>query len=156
MNKFDTLIRKANAYDVLHMAENMREIDKYECFAQAFMQPLEALTFSLNVSREVYAVIRTDTGYPIAMYGVGKRGIMDTETSVWLLCTDDIKDVKLRLMKSTLKRITEMETDTTLYNYVAEKNTRTLRWLKSIGFTIMDAKPYGVLGHNFHKVFLKV
>ena len=38
-----------------------------------------------------------------------------------------------------------------LYNYVDARNTQAIRWLRWLGFTIMDTEPYGLCGLPFHR-----
>jgi len=72
--------------------------------------------------------------------------------SPWMLGTNALRrhPVSLtRLAQRYLQRA--MQTTPHLINFVDARNTRSIHWLTSLGFSILPAEPYGVEGLPFHR-----
>lgn len=135
------------------MAHYMRDIDKREVWASGAMLPYDSLAFSLKMSDQCFAVIPPDSHIPIMMFGIGhKQSIFENKRQIWMLATDRIEEIPMTFLRHCGNYLTMIAEGSTVYNYVIEGNNKTLKWLYWLGFTILKAKPHGMLGYNFHYV----
>lgn len=135
------------------MAPHLRQIDIDEAWAIAAFKPLEALLYSVQDSAESWTVMFPDSDIPAFIFGIGRPGqILDSKRCVWLLGTPQIKRVSKQFIMESGDHLTMLAHGQTVYNYVLEGNSASLRWLKLLGFTIMEPKPYGWLNKPFHYV----
>lgn len=135
------------------MAPHMREMDKSEAWALAAFKPLDALVYSMESSSESWTVQFPDSDIPALMFGISKfKDLINPIRSIWLLGTPQISRVKKQFIQKSGDHLTMIAAGDTVYNYVMEGNTASLRWLKLLGFTIMPAEPYGWLNKPFHYV----
>lgn len=76
---------------------------------------------------------------------LGRRGVP------WMLGTDVVDRHPGALMKTCPRYIAGMLTQYPhLLNFVDARNTKSIRWLRRLGFTIHPAQPYGVAQLPFH------
>lgn len=138
------------------LADNIRKADAEEMWALGAWRPQEGVLFSLEQSTEAYTVVDADDpdGVPILMFGLGRtHDIFDNgNRSIWLLGTDRASHIKKRFIKECETYLLTMASGLTVYNFVLTTNEPSLRWLKWLGFTIMEAKPHGWLKKPFHYV----
>lgn len=138
------------------LAKNIRKADADEMWAQAGWRAEEGVVFSFEQSDEVYTVIDADEpdDVPLLMFGLGRsHDIIDSQNrSIWLLGTERAKLIKKRFVKECAAYMITMAAGYTVYNFVLSTNHESLRWLKWLGFTIMEAKPHGWLKKPFHYV----
>lgn len=135
------------------IAPHLREIDIDEIWSMCAMKPLDALLYSVQDSKEALTVMLPDSEVPVMMFGLGgAAGLLDRKRSVWLLGTEQISRVRKQFIIESGKYLETLAAGETVYNYVLEGNTASLRWLKMLGFSIMDAKPFGWLQKPYHYV----
>lgn len=139
-------VREAKLTDIAHLANNIRECDKQEVLAMSGVTPTKAFLQGYNHSDTPYVV--EWRGKAIAMFGVsgqkGKTGIP------WMLATNDIKGVRKQFIRGCKPYLDAMHTDyPILTNYVWEKNTLHIAWLKWLGFKFADHLPLGRNGEMF-------
>ena len=135
------------------MAPHLREIDIDEIWSMCAMKPLDALLYSVQDSKEAWTVLKPDTDIPVMMFGLGSAfNILDRKRSVWLLGTEQVQTVKRDFIMESGKYLATMAAGETVYNYVLQGNHQSLRWLKMLGFSIMEAKPFGWLQKPYHYV----
>ena len=131
------------------LAENMRWADCEEVWATAHLYPLQATLFSLEASRD--ATTGLADGCVVCMFGVGPAAIISTTGVPWLLTTDGVERHAKAFLRRNKKVVKEMlMTYPFLKNYVDERNTVAVRWLKWLGFDIMPSVPFGVEELPFH------
>jgi len=71
--------------------------------------------------------------------------------SPWMLGTPELDRHSRVLVRRTPEYIGRMlNAFPHLVNFVHAKNTTSVRWLRRLGFTLHDARPYGALGEPFH------
>ena len=135
------------------MAPHLRQIDVDEIWSMCAMKPLDALLYSVQDSKEAQTVMMPDSDIPVMMFGLGgAAGILNSKRSVWLLGTDQIRRVRKQFIMESGRYLETLAAGETVYNYVLQGNDASLRWLKMLGFSIMDAKPFGWLQKPFHYV----
>lgn len=133
-----------------YLSQNLRGIDVREMWLMHRYTPRIAIKSGAQLSDKCFVV--TADGIPVIIFGVEGEGLSD-RASIWMLATDQIK----RIQKSFLKRSRAVFLDLIndydmVYNYVYEKNSIALRWLKWLGFNIHEAEPTGAEGALFHLV----
>ncbi len=131
------------------LAENMRWPDCEEVWAAAHLYPLQATLLSLEASRD--ATTGLADGRVVCMFGVGPAAIISTTGIPWLLTTDGVERHARAFLKRNKAVVAAMRAKYPLLrNYVDERNTVAIKWLKWLGFEILPAEPFGVEGLPFH------
>ena len=134
---------------VLELAENMREADREEVWAAAHYTPEQAALFSLEASRDTTTGLAD--GKVVCMFGVGAAAIISTTGVPWLLTTDLVNKHAKPFLRRNKKVVKEMlVTYPFLRNYVDERNTVAIKWLRWLGFDVLPAVSYGLEGLDFH------
>ncbi|MGL5935027.1 MAG: phage protein Gp13 family protein [Cetobacterium sp.] len=128
-------VREVRGGDVTYIGRHMREADRREVYAASGLSQESALEQSVSMSNIACTVVGD---YPAAIFGV--YATSDSEAVVWLLGTDELtsKSLKRELLKQSrdyLDRLQEFRP--LLFNYVDERNTLHIRWLKWAGCTFI-------------------
>ena len=95
----------------------------------------EILNLCVDTSTDTYAVVDDDDGC-VALFGVRD---MDEDSGIpWFLsCELFFSKYKKRFIKEGPEYLKKLfGSKKHLYNYVSQDNTRSQRWLQSLGFTI--------------------
>ncbi|CAB4149598.1 hypothetical protein UFOVP555_12 [uncultured Caudovirales phage] len=83
-------------------------------------------------------------------------GLLGTRAAPWMLGTDVLDRHPGALMKTCPRYIAGMLSSYPhLLNFVDARNTRSIRWLKRLGFKILPAVPYGAAQLPFHLFEMK-
>ena len=125
-----------------YIGHNLRDADRVEVMLSDRLGPLDAVRQSWRASldAECHAVI-DDDGVPVALCGVSEGGL------IWLLCTDGLlasaanRRQFIREGKGWVNRC--LQRYGPLRNWVYAKNVGSIRWLKSLGFTVHQPAPFG-------------
>lgn len=126
---------------VAAVAEGARAEDAAEFWAAAHMLPLPGLLKCCEVSEESWCALAD--GEPLAIFGVGR--IADGVGAPWMLAHVRIGDARGDFMAACRAELARIhKTWAVLLNYVDARNLRSIRWLRSLGFTIGDPEPYGL------------
>lgn len=143
--------RPAAAGDVQIVAPKLRQQDVDEVKASSGLEPLEALQLSCLYSVEVNAIVASD-GEVIGLFGVTKTPDFLVGCP-WLLASDRLPEIRKDFLPQSLlwvKRINKQFP--VLRNYVDQRNTKAIRWLKYLGFTFVDLiEDYGVGKKPFYE-----
>jgi hypothetical protein len=125
------------------IAKRMRQADVDEIWAAAAVLPRPAIALSLDAA-DITGTWLID-GVPAAIGGV-RDGV------VWLLTTDLVDKHQRRFLMEAKRQFEDVKPMyDRLYNWVDARNTRSIRWLKWMGFTLDAPRPYGV----FRKPFIR-
>ena len=140
------MIRKANASDIMKLAENMREADKQEVEALTGLDPLAALSLGLFHSDVCWAGYGDD-GEIVGIWGITPV-VPNAVGSVWLLSTDAIKGYGRELIRDGSKWLDEQNAlYPVLTNVVTESNDVHIRLIKHLGFEFKEPiDNYGAAG----------
>jgi hypothetical protein len=83
-------------------------------------------------------------------------GLLGRRAAPWMMGTDVLDRHPGALMKVCPRYIAGMlSTYPHLLNFVDARNTRSVRWLKRLGFTLFPAVPYGAAQLPFHLFEMK-
>ena len=142
--------RLTSLEDLKYLAPRLRYEDKREILASVGMIPLDALLFSYSNSDLVFTIV-SPKDEAVAIFGVGR--LENGVGGVWLLATDNLKDIKFAFLKENKKVINFLNTKyKILWNFVDCRNSLHIKWLKWCGFKFINKQKYGVLNKPFYEV----
>lgn len=122
----------------------LRDADIEEIRASSRMNPEEALAFSLRTSSEAYLIMDDDTV-------IGACGVAPWENihSPWMLAADALNEKPMVFLR-TAKPLVNWWRDryTNLANFVHSKNTVSIKWLKWLGFRVLEDAPVFIYDPN--------
>lgn len=134
------------------LAANLRPADAAEMMASHGIEPLFGIQLARRHSPGTKAILSGDR--VVAMFGVAPMGA--GTASVWLLASGLVKRLPVAFMRTCREEIRHLtEAWGLLVNMVWEKNKQALRWLRALGFEVLEPVPYGVAGLPFHPVRLR-
>lgn len=147
----DLIVRYPTIFDIAHVGGNMRPADAAEVWASSRSEPLTAVAESVALSDLCWAA-EVD-GDVVALFGAAPLlGLIGRTAAPWMLGTPALDHNSVLLMKTCRGYIAQMrERYPHLLNYVDARNSRSIRWLKRLGFVVHPAEPYGPDGYPFHK-----
>ena len=131
----ENYVRKAELKDALELAPKMRIGDRKEIMATDGSTPLVSLVLPFTQKgAKIYSIIGTKSEGVIGMFGsspVKEKGY----GIVWLLSSEDLfKHIK-QFIKECPKWVHDMSKDYEhVYNFVDERNWKSLKWLQFLGF----------------------
>lgn len=134
------------------IAPRMRRNDVAEIMASHGHSAHTALELALIAGGPTFTAI--GYGQPVAMFGVHVKSALASTGNPWLLGTD----VLLKMTRELVALGAEA-TDAwarryhLLENYVHVNNTRSVRWLKHIGYSFDEPAPYGIAGEQFMRFY---
>lgn len=142
-----TQVVKARPEHIRTIAKRMREADRLEVYAAAGKTPGQALAFSLRKSSVAWTWIID--GRPELMFGVADLNILAGVGAPWLLGTDAVLSNQMEFLRSSHEWKNQLlQRYSTLRNFVDVRNDVSIRWLKWLGFSILE--PIEHRGHRFH------
>jgi hypothetical protein len=142
--KFEVV--KAKPEHIPPIAANLRQADINELWAVACVTGRDALERSLEASEVAGTWLVNDV--PACMAGVTRNG---DDGVIWLLATDAVDKYPRQFLQASRRGFESVQDKfDRLYNYIDVRNTKSLRWLKWLGFEIHAPKPHGMLGKPFH------
>jgi hypothetical protein len=150
----EVLIRGLQPGDTEALLADLRPADAEEC--DALLGPgkqVQALTASIDQS--VACWVLTVNGGVAAIFGVGMASLLDEHGLPWMLGTsliDRFPGAFIRQCRPYIARM--LAVCPSLVNVVDARNTRSIAWLKRMGFTILPAQPMGAAGLPFHPFFM--
>ena len=124
----------------------MRQADRDEVFAASGKSPAEALAYSLRKSAMAHTALID--GRPEVMFGVGDLNVLAGVGAPWLLGTDEVEKHAVAFLRGSVEwKLKLLARYSVLRNFVDDRNTASIRWLKWLGFTLSD--PVEVRGYVF-------
>lgn len=142
----DIQIVPARAGHILSIARRMRQADRDEVWAAAGKSPAEALIYSFRKSSFAWTALVD--GRPEVMFGVGDVNILTGVGAPWLLGTEAVEKHTVAFLRRSVEFRTQlMARYSVLRNFVDDRNKVSIRWLKWLGFKLLD--PVEMNGHSF-------
>jgi hypothetical protein len=149
--RFDVV--EAKLKHVASLQGRLRRSDLQEIEASSGRDPDAALLRSWKLSEMRHAFLLN--GEVIAVFGCSRLSMLSDTGSPWLLGSEELNRVGIEVGKRSRQYIMEMRKRFGLLeNYIDARQKISLRWLKWCAFEIDAAKPYGVLGLNFHRFWM--
>jgi hypothetical protein len=140
-DKDGIIVRRSIKEDVYYLSDKLRDSDVNEIWACSNRLPLESLKRSLETSIFCCTIINKE---PIGIFGISPLTVLADKASVWFLGTNGIDKIQRRFAKNSKYFINMMlEFYPYLYNWVDDRNTVSIKWLKLCGAVIEEPKPHG-------------
>jgi hypothetical protein len=140
---------QATKEHAVEIAENLRKEDIDELNASGTLWHKEAFMFCIENDYPVWAAIDEEDGRVAALGGVTPSS--HTYVGVpWAVATDAISKHPVGFTRIGRYLMPKMhEHYPFLANWVDARNTKHIRWLKSLGFSFGIPLPYGINGEQF-------
>lgn len=139
------------------IAATARQADREELWAASRSEPLEAMVRGLESTPESWTAIYE--GEPACMFGAWPFSALGGIAAAWMIGSRVLdrhgaqRDL-LRLSRPVVQYMGD-QYPALLYNFVDERNTSAIRWLRWLGFEFAEAIPYGVDGLPFLPFYMK-
>ena len=138
-------VRRAISADIAFLAPKMRQADRDEIKASDNIGAAEALMTPFQYTgHRTWSVIGTDEEYVIGMFG--SVPTLEPDYGVaWLLSSDELFNYKKEFIRQSPEWVAQMGKNYKyLYNWVDCRNTKSIKWLKHLGFKeIQREEQYG-------------
>jgi hypothetical protein len=146
-------IRPPTQADVDCLIANIRADDKRELEA-SHGDYKQSIQLSFNKSKYKWAVYAD--GQFVCLFGMHPMGLLSDTALIWMLGTELIEKYKGAFIRHSRVYIQAMlNVSPVLTNWCDVRNTKTIRWLKLMGFAFFKAEPYGVKGYPFYRFELR-
>ena len=138
-------LRPSTPSDAYSLAERIRPADLDEVQAIEGRGPLEALLTGER-DGDLCMTVTLDEELPIAMFGVAALDDYPDWGIPWMLCSKEVEDYGYRMIKNSREWIAVfLVLYPNLINFVDERNTASIWWLKNVGFKLTQLHPeFGV------------
>ena len=139
------------------IAANARDADRAELWAASRGNPLDAMLQGINGTPASWTGLYE--GEPACMFGAWPFSALGGMGAAWMIGSRVLerhgaqRDL-LRLSRPVVDYMRD-QYPTLLYNFVDERNTSAIRWLRWLGFEFAEAIPYGVDGLPFLPFYMK-
>lgn len=144
------VLDRAVRQDCIELAKCLRKADLDELSHVCGLDPESALLYSFACSDFAYTAKLGDQ--MIMMFGVGGIPGMGVP---WMLASDLLMNFKVKFVRECRPYVHAMlQRYGHLENWVWAGNAVHIQWLKWLGFTILDSKPYGIDGEPFHRFYM--
>ncbi|RVU03487.1 hypothetical protein EOE18_15300 [Novosphingobium umbonatum] len=121
------------------LADNLRAADKAEIEATHGLDPLGSLIKSADLSTLCWVALDGDV--PFCIFGCAPS-VAPQVGIAWLMGTDRLDDIPHTFVRNTLRHLRQMHSlYPCLFNYIDARNDRSMRWLTTCGFSILQAIP---------------
>ena len=149
--------RKSTPNDIVEVAENMRQEDIEEIRAYSGSEPKSSLMYCYFGSKPCMTMVGRK-GNVMGMYGV--IPVRKNMGKIWMLghesMTSDYQDVRAFLRNSPVELNKFHMNYPILFNFVDARNTTHVKWIKYMGFSIIqEHATFGVEGRLFYE-FAKI
>lgn len=132
------------------LAQTMRPEDQAEAWLAAHLDPLAALIHSTGGYGPSAVVMAA--GRPIAAFGVGVARPLSSTGHPWMLGSTHLEAYSRDFARQSRPIVRRMhEAFPCLVNWVLAANVVHVRWIRSCGFVLEPAAPFGVEGALFHR-----
>ena len=137
-------VRVSKSEDAHELAPKVRQEDLDEIKASDNALPLQALTYPFQqLNHKTYSIIGTEQEGVIGMFGVVPSNKNDYGVA-WLLSSPELLNHTIQFLRECPKWVKEMGQDYKyLYNYVDVRNNVGNKWLKFLGFNLIETVNYG-------------
>lgn len=133
------------------IAARARPQDVAELWAVARTTPAEAMTRGLAGSADACTALLG--GAPVAMFGATPYSILGGIGTPWMVGTTDLRrwSAQKELLRVAAPAVAQMQArfPALLFNVVDQRNTAAQRWLRWLGFVLIDPVPVGPDGLAF-------
>lgn len=130
------------------LALTMREADVAELWASSLCEPREALINGIKCSDQ--AMTGLLDGEVACMFGVTPTSMLGGNGIVWMLGSDLIEQHPKHFLRRCRAEVAVMARNyDVLHNWVDDRNVKSIRWLRWLGFTVESPQARGAAGLPF-------
>ena len=143
--------RPAKVDDVYVLYPKIREVDVEEVKATIGLDIKDGLMASYQTSDETYTMV-ADDGDLVGMFGLTKTA--DPLISVvWMLCSERLPQYSKSFIKLSKQWVIDQnKKHSILMNYVDARNITSIKWLKHLGFVLINrVEKFGVDKKPFYE-----
>ena len=134
------------------LAADLRPEDAAEMMASHGLAPLEGLRMAVRSSSSANAVLSGER--VVALFGVAP--MTPDAASVWMLTGRLAKRLSVTLTRTMAVELRKLvDAWPVLFNMVWAQNKLALRWVRSLGFEVLDPVPFGVSGEPFRPILFR-
>lgn len=135
------------------VSNNVRQQDIDEIYASGGWTIRECLEWAFENSFWVSTILNDDE--PVAILGVTPYSYVSEVAVPWLIATKSVTKIPVQFLRISRKYVqTVSDIYPILINYVDDRHSESIRYLKSVGFSVSDPEPYGYLQLPFRKFTL--
>ncbi len=144
-------VTPTTAIHVAQLLTDVRPEDKRELWGAMHWTPYNAL---------VHSVRQTDTGVysgmvddaVLCIFGISRKTLISSVGVPWMVATNALPVHTLAWARRNRKVFAAVTAGwPSLENYVDARYTKAVRWVKWLGFTVEEARPFGPDGVLFHR-----
>lgn len=144
----EIIAREPTDDDIAYLARHMRARDVEEIQAASGCNPLTSVRRSVATSVWARSFFLNGQLMCIAGLALFEGG---TLAAPWALSTHMLDLHPKAFVKHSREIVRDLlAIHPHLMNFVDARNTKSIRWLRGVGFTILPAIPYGASGLPFH------
>lgn len=137
-------IRRAEVDDAAWFFPRLRQADVAELTAASGPDVERTLHRALEVSDGRAFVAVSPTSGPICLFGMAPFTRLGSRAAPWAVGTDDLRRHGRSLNRyGRLYCTFALEEFASLVNYVDDRHTDSIRWLRRIGFELGEPEPFG-------------
>jgi hypothetical protein len=141
----------ADTGHVALIASRARRADRDELWAASRMTPAEALLYGMAEGNAFTGIVE---GEPVCMFGIVRANVLGGLGVPWLVGTDGIERNARAFLRESRPVFDALRTGYhTLANHVDERNAVAHRWLRWLGFTLLQPEPHGPDGLPFRPFY---
>ena len=143
--------RPSKIDDVYVLYPKIREVDVEEVKATIGLDIKDGLMASYQTSDETYTMV-ADDGDLVGMFGLTKTA--DPLISVvWMLCSERLPQYSKSFIKLSKQWVIDQnKKHSILMNYVDARNITSIKWLKHLGFVLINrVEKFGVDKKPFYE-----
>lgn len=133
------------------IAANARDADVAELWASSRSDPLAAMLRGMESTVHPFTALYE--GEPACMFGASPFSILGGMGAAWMIGSRvlESRGAQKYLLRLSVPVVDFMQDQfpNLLYNFVDQRNTSAIRWLRWLGFQFSDPIPYGVDGLPF-------
>lgn len=140
---------------VRQMALDLRAEDFDEVFHLYGMNPYDVVMESWDMSSDRYVILNKHD-IVVGAFGVRAVDMFNGIGIPWLLGTEGLNKMKKFFVKNSKLVLNLMKYNYSyLVNYVDASYDNAVKWLKWCGFTLEEAKPFGIFRLPYHRFYME-
>ena len=152
MSKSEARIELPTPEAVAHILDNVREGDIEEIMASHGVHPRYIVPLAVNHEETRVGIVNDE---PICIFGASRMSLVAPGAAPWLLATDGLYGHRVAFLRRCRDWVREMHSKYGyLENYVYDRNTAAVQWLKWLGFDMDEPAPYGRKHKLFRRFFM--
>lgn len=134
----------------IHIARHARREDVLELWAAGRTDPLSAMRKGMfnSTGRALTGMI---AGEPVCMWGIAEGSLLGNVGVPWMIGSARLDAHAMTFLRRCASQLDQLAAGYELLsNWIDARNTKAIRWLRWLGFTVEAAEEYGFDRKPFH------